>query len=112
MCPQTPPCKPPPVPDDSLALIARILWFALKAAIAGGLVILTYQAGVWGDNDDTQALYERLCGMFSSKDEEDDDSDEEYRIVLGYCNQNKIFMEDVSVLNLLLNNCYIVCYFK
>lgn len=60
------PCKYPERPSI-FQLILNAIGTAFKVLIAGSLIYVTYDAGLWSDADKTEELYKRFCRTFGKK---------------------------------------------
>lgn len=102
MCPPKPcPC-PPRVTSVSAGLLGP-LKFALKAAVAGALVFLTVEAGLWGEPEISEALYYSIYKMILPKVCKDEDEDVRKETFLDrnphkeVCEAYQQLMETVSI---------------
>lgn len=69
------PCPCPPRVSTTSSGIMGPIKFVLKAALAGALVFLTVDIGMWGDPEVTEALYYTMYKMVLPKVCKDEDEE-------------------------------------
>lgn len=69
------PCPCPPKTKSVSAGALGPLKFALKAALAGALVFLTVEAGLWGEPETSEALYYSIYSTILPKVCKDEDEE-------------------------------------
>lgn len=68
MC-RPPPCTCPPK-NERLTLfkcVCQCLGFGLKSLFAASLLYWTWEAGIWGDSEDTEMFYSNVCHMMTKE---------------------------------------------
>lgn len=94
--------------------VAGLVKFALKAALAGSIVYLTVQAGVWGKPETSEELYYTFYQMLLPKVCKDDDEDIHRQTFLDrsqhkeLCEAYQGLMEYVSTLKFFISLVIIV----
>lgn len=70
------PCSCPGANDITLiGAILSALGLAFKILIVGGLIYVTYDAGLWGNSEQTEELYVRSCRVFAKQKKPTDETE-------------------------------------